>query len=1049
MKKFIVLILCITMLVSCFSTFSLATGINNVPIIILKMDDYTATSSSIENFDKMFEILKEEDIKASFGVIGKYTEVNADNNVTQKDLEAFWENTKKYLDYGIQFWHHGYTHAMNEFTSGITLNEAELNFRKTLDLFKENTGVDITCFGSPGNALSEEYFTMISDEFPQIKSMFKSSDISESTDDVFVMKNRLDAEGGPGDISFEFFKTNYNSFLGQDYAFVQLHAGGYTDAEREEFKKIIGFLKAKGTVFMTPDEYLERRKLAITNIRVMDSGQLKYTIEGTQLEENSSNLLVEVKSADNGEVIYTDSFTYDGTKDFTISSEMERESGKKYILCISITEDGSKIYSDEQVFIEAVSDSSPIIILKLDDLSLKSWKGRAAFRQMYNVIKEEDVNAAFGIIGSRAVSDSDPLETEWNEIKEWIDSGIEIWSHGYAHDTSGTSGSEFNGYYATAEEMENAFRATLDIVKANTGYDITCFGAPGNNTSSAAISMINEKFPQITSIFFPRNGTPNAVAMNNIFNSLDGASFTLENFRTTYNPAMDYAVIQLHPTTFYAYDSNNQVVTNYVSNFREVIQFLKEEGCTFMTPSQYVDYVRVTSSDEAAEITAVVKDNAVIDQNGLGGSIDLTIFSEKDSNANVVAAVFDGSTFLAASFTDVTLARGTNVETITLPTAKTPANDSYDVKFYLWEKATLTPLAQPVDETVTPAPKVWNGQAPTEADKPAYDEATATYSIANGNQLAWFAENAQSTDNAVLTNDIYLNSFFEADGVTFDADWYENGTEGANNWFNYRIGDATAYSGTFDGKGKTIYGLYINSNDGALGGMFKSINGGTVKDLNIAGACVLASRNYTTSTNPGASVLAYQLDNGTIDNVSVDGLIKATGKACGLVGSIVAKINTTSTVINCVSNVDIDLSQAQVQGAVTNLNGGTSSGVGGIIGFVAKKTGGNNCIINGNKNYGNINAPKSQIVAGILAHAGNTAAVSSFANNENHGIIVGGADFVGTDSTKTAYCAQLVALSLSTYVPSAGSIAWNDGDNGNVAAGRATGLVTYTPTTEE
>ena len=454
---------------------------------------------------------------------------------------------------------------------------------------------------------------------------------------------------------------------------------------------------------------------------------------------------------------------------------------------------------------------------------------------------------------------------------------------------------------------------------------------------------------------------------------------------------------------------------------------------------------------------AVAEDgnNSDVTADGLTGSVTLNIASETAyDDAIVVTAVFDGADFLTAKIDTVDIsATEENKPEITLPAAAPTESGEYNVKFFLWEsKATLAPIAQPISfvaKHVVQLSTPWNGEAPTEADKPAYDEATATYSIANGNQLAWFAENAQSTDNAVLTNDIYLNSFFEADGVTFDADWYENGTEGANNWFNYRIGDATAYSGTFDGKGKTIYGLYINSNDGALGGMFKSINGGTVKDLNIAGACVLASRNYTTSTNPGASVLAYQLDNGTIDNVSVDGLIKATGKACGLVGSIVAKINTTSTVINCVSNVDIDLSQAQVQGAVTNLNGGTSSGVGGIIGFVAKKTGGNNCIINGNKNYGNINAPKSQIVAGILAHAGNTAAVSSFANNENHGIIVGGADFVGTDSTKTAYCAQLVALSLSTYVPSAGSIAWNDGDNGNVAAGRATGLVTYTPTTEE
>ena len=56
MKKFIILILCITMLISVFPTASFATGINDTPIIILKMDDYTSKSDNVANYKKTFEI---------------------------------------------------------------------------------------------------------------------------------------------------------------------------------------------------------------------------------------------------------------------------------------------------------------------------------------------------------------------------------------------------------------------------------------------------------------------------------------------------------------------------------------------------------------------------------------------------------------------------------------------------------------------------------------------------------------------------------------------------------------------------------------------------------------------------------------------------------------------------------------------------------------------------------------------------------------------------------------------------------------------------------
>ena len=106
---------------------------------------------------------------------------------------------------------------------------------------------------------------------------------------------------------------------------------------------------------------------------------------------------------------------------------------------------------------------------------------------------------------------------------------------------------------------------------------------------------------------------------------------------------------------------------------------------------------------------AVSQNDAVIDETtGLGGTVTLAVTSDAVyENAIVVTAVFDGTTFLTASITDAALELGANEEIITLPEALSDTNDSYNVKFYLWEsKATLEPLAQPVEEAVTPQEEV-------------------------------------------------------------------------------------------------------------------------------------------------------------------------------------------------------------------------------------------------------------------------------------------------------------------------------------------------------
>ena len=272
------------------------------------------------------------------------------------------------------------------------------------------------------------------------------------------------------------------------------------------------------------------------------------------------------------------------------------------------------------------------------------------------------------------------------------------------------------------------------------------------------------------------------------------------------------------------------------------------------------------------------------------------------------------------------------------------------------------------------------------------------YPIKTPEDLAWFANyvNAgNTTANAILTDDIYLNDFFESDGVTFDEDWYEAEKENgaytistANNWYSYSIGRTNAYAGTFDGNGKTIYGLYTTSTESDIGGLFFNITGGTVKDLTVKGAYVISQRTGSTYNTGRASVIANTVNGGTIAGVEAHGLITAAaGCSANLAGSIAVELSGSAVIRNNISYVNIDLS-----GGNTTLDISAEKSIYGVSGIVGGVKSGSNIIINGNKNYGNITAPYSKAAAGILAWANANTYFNTdqFTGNENHGNIVAG-----------------------------------------------------------
>lgn len=174
----------------------------------------------------------------------------------------------------------------------------------------------------------------------------------------------------------------------------------------------------------------------------------------------------------------------------------------------------------------------------------------------------------------------------------------------------------------------------------------------------------------------------------------------------------------------------------------------------------------------------------------------------------------------------------------------------------------------------------------------------APYQISTAAQLKRFRNIVNGTGGqtqnpgacAVLTNDIVLN-----DG-TFDANGtYTPGSssKAAEKWTP--IGkytddnDKTPYTGTFDGQGHTIKGLYVNStSDKAYVGLFGCLEGAAVRNLTVDG--------YVQGCNTAGGIAGYA-SNAAIENCSNH--CSVTGSSTSKIGGIAGLNFYGAKIIDC------------------------------------------------------------------------------------------------------------------------------------------------------
>lgn len=341
-----------------------------------------------------------------------------------------------------------------------------------------------------------------------------------------------------------------------------------------------------------------------------------------------------------------------------------------------------------------------------------------------------------------------------------------------------------------------------------------------------------------------------------------------------------------------------------------------------------------------------------------GGIFDGSVLLRANSDqSTVTGGIFYGNidsniTFSESAKVDVTFATdgGSAVATQKVirgqkaapPTAPTKAGYTFDK----WYNGTeVYDFDKPVTEPITLTAKWLTGEG----------TAASPILISNAEELKIFHDIVNGENNrqqnlaacATLTADIVLN-----DG-TFDEDGnYTPGPSGADKpteWTPMGVNTSAAYTGTFDGAGHTIQGVYCNSNSKAPG-LFGYIDGATIQGVRVTG--------YFNANN-------------------------AEQAGC------IAALAKSSRITGCVSTASI------------NGRDSFQSSTGGIVGIADSNTQVSDCI-----NYGTVKRTTSKYYATFAGGiVGCLADYSTVTNCSNFGSIIG---LVNSSSTPPIYVGGIV-----------------------------------------
>ncbi|MGN0115548.1 MAG: GLUG motif-containing protein, partial [Acutalibacteraceae bacterium] len=204
--------------------------------------------------------------------------------------------------------------------------------------------------------------------------------------------------------------------------------------------------------------------------------------------------------------------------------------------------------------------------------------------------------------------------------------------------------------------------------------------------------------------------------------------------------------------------------------------------------------------------------------------------------------------------------------------------------------------------------------APTTGDGTAENP----YQIGTAGELYWFAEKVNGGETAicaVLTADIVVNTGDVTNcGGAKQGDWID--------WTPIAYGNSRKYSGTFDGQGHTVSGLYYKTTTN-YAGLFGNVYDGSICNVGVVNSYIQGG-NYVGGVcgriyNSGSDTVL------TISNCYNTGTVKGTTDSVGGVFGYVQNAGSAAviTVTNCCNSGNVYLTGTS-----------TSGNAGGVCGYI-------------------------------------------------------------------------------------------------------------------
>ena len=232
--------------------------------------------------------------------------------------------------------------------------------------------------------------------------------------------------------------------------------------------------------------------------------------------------------------------------------------------------------------------SEPIAIIKLDDFGTNS--GIGIWQEVAQWANEKDVKMSFGLMGY-AIEQTKCGKSHATAVANLAkDPMIEVWSHGYDWQT---------GHFTSTDEADQANEfAESNRVAEEAGFTMTAFNPPSNGMNATTVKVLNEQFPNYTTVMLMSSTKPAIDTGDNNFTVLwkrinceagsTSNTETVENLKARWNEqkanGAEYIVLQLHPQGWTSNRASQE-------RFYEFVMWLKDQGVVFMNPSEYTAYI--------------------------------------------------------------------------------------------------------------------------------------------------------------------------------------------------------------------------------------------------------------------------------------------------------------------------------------------------------------------------------------------------------------------------------------------------------------------------